>query len=80
MGGEAFLVKNGARRNGKRRESEYTHVYHMERLFAREFFSDFSKSLRERGLRRKIFFGSEGEKKGLGGCFGFLVVVMVERR
>jgi hypothetical protein len=62
------------RRKGKRRESEYTFVYNIERLFAREFISDFPKSLMESGLRRKIFFGSVGEKKGLGGCFGFLVV------
>jgi hypothetical protein len=46
----------------------------MKRLFAREFFSDFSKSLGERSLRRKIIFGSEVEKKGLGGCFGFIVI------
>jgi hypothetical protein len=46
----------------------------MERLFAREFFSDFSKSLRGMHLRRKIIFGSEGKKKGRSGYFGSLEV------
>jgi hypothetical protein len=32
------------------------------------------QSLWDSGLRRKIFFGSEVKKRGLGGYFGFLVV------